>query len=311
MYPTRSKETADHVLIVGSMAFDDLELPSVNAKDVVGGAATYAAYAASLFAPTRVVAVVGEDFPAAVLEELGQRDVDCAGVERAKGKTFRWKGRYAPNLASRETLDTQLNVFADFRPKLPASFADSPYVLLGNIQPQLQLDVLAQMKAPRFVAADTMNFWISGERKKLGEVLSKTDTLMINDEELRELAEIHNIRRAATAVLKMGPRRLIVKRGEYGAMLFDSEGVFFTPAYPLEEEIDPTGAGDTFAGALLGYLAASGTLDGPCLRRGLRLASALASFCVEGVGTSKLKIVERADVMMRLEALRSITKTGG
>lgn len=310
-YPTRSKETADPVLIVGSMAFDDLELPSVNAKDVVGGAATYAAYAASLFSPVRIVAVVGEDFPNAVLEELTARDVDVAGVERAKGKTFRWAGRYASNLASRETLDTQLNVFADFRPKLPQSFVDSPFVLLGNIQPQLQLDVLAQIKAPRFVAADTMNFWISGERKKLGEVLAKIDTLMINDEELRQLADIHNIRRAAAAVLKLGPKRLIVKRGEYGAMLFDKDGVFFTPAYPLEEEIDPTGAGDSFAGALLGYLAAAGTIDGPTLRRGLRLASAVASFCVEGVGAAKLKNVQRADVMMRLEALRSITKTGG
>ena len=170
-YPTRSKEVADPVLIVGSMAFDDLELPSVNAKDVVGGAATYAAYAASLFSPVRIVAVVGEDFPSAVLEDLTARDVDVAGVERAKGKTFRWAGRYSANLSSRETLDTQLNVFADFRPKLPASFTDSPFVLLGNIQPQLQLDVLSQIKAPRFVAADTMNFWISGERKKLGEVL--------------------------------------------------------------------------------------------------------------------------------------------
>jgi sugar/nucleoside kinase (ribokinase family) len=311
IYATRSKETADHVLIVGSMAFDDLELPSVDAKDVVGGAATYAAYAASLFSPVRVVAVVGDDFPRSVLDELHERDVDCDGVERATGKTFRWKGRYASNLASRETLDTQLNVFADFRPKLPEKFKDSQYVLLGNIQPQLQLDVLAQMKAPRFVAADTMNFWISGERKKLGEVLSKIDTLMINDEELRQLSEIHNIRRAAAAVLKLGPKRLIVKRGEYGAMLFDSDGVFFTPAYPLEDEIDPTGAGDSFAGALLGYLAAAGTLDGPSLRRGLRLASAVASFCVEGVGAAKLKVVHRADVMMRLEALRSITKTGG
>jgi sugar/nucleoside kinase (ribokinase family) len=310
-YATRSKEIADHVLIVGSMAFDDLELPSVNAKDVVGGAATYAAYAASLFAPVRIVAVVGEDFPRAVLEELGERDVDVAGVEQAKGKTFRWVGRYAANLASRETLDTQLNVFADFRPKLPLSFCDSPYVLLGNIQPQLQLDVLSQIKAPRFVAADTMNFWISGERKKLGEVLSKIDTLMINDEELRQLAEIHNIRRAAAAVLKLGPKRLIVKRGEYGAMLFDAEGVFFTPAYPLEDEVDPTGAGDSFAGALLGYLAAAGTLDGSTLRRGLTLASAVASFCVEGVGPAKLKIVQRADVMMRVEALRTLTHAGG
>jgi sugar/nucleoside kinase (ribokinase family) len=310
-YPTRSKETADHVLIVGSMAFDDLELPSVNAKDVVGGAATYAAYAASLFAPVRIVAVVGEDFPRSVLEELGERDVDCSGVEQAKGKTFRWAGRYASNLASRETLDTQLNVFADFRPKLPHSYVDSQYVLLGNIQPQLQLDVLSQTKSPRFVAADTMNFWISGERKKLGEVLSKIDTLMINDEELRQLAEIHNIRRAAAAVRKLGPKRLVVKRGEYGAMLFDDDGVFFTPAYPLEDEIDPTGAGDSFAGALLGYLAACGTLDGAALRRGLTLASAVASFCVEGVGPAKLKVVQRADVMMRLEALRTLTHTGG
>jgi sugar/nucleoside kinase (ribokinase family) len=310
-YPTRSKEIADHVLIVGSMAFDDLELPSVNAKDVVGGAATYAAYAASLFAPVRIVAVVGEDFPRSVLEELGERDVDCSGVEHAKGKTFRWAGRYAANLASRETLDTQLNVFADFRPKLPPSYVSSPYVLLGNIQPQLQLDVLAQIKAPKFVAADTMNFWISGERKKLGEVLSKIDTLVINDEELRQLAEIHNIRRAAAAVRKLGPKRLVVKRGEYGAMLFDDDGVFFTPAYPLEDEIDPTGAGDSFAGALLGYLAACGTLDGAALRRGLTLASAVASFCVEGVGPAKLKAVERADVMMRLESLRTLTQTGG
>ncbi len=311
VYATRSKEIADHVLIVGSMAFDDLELPSVNAKDVVGGAATYAAYAASLFSPVRIVAVIGDDFPRSELEDLAERDVDCAGVEHATGKTFRWAGRYAHNLASRETLDTQLNVFADFRPKLPPSFADSPYVLLGNIQPQLQLDVLSQIKSPRFVAADTMNFWIAGERKKLGEVLSRIDTLMINDEELRQLAEIHNIRRAAAAVRKMGPKRLIVKRGEYGAMLFDDDGVFFTPAYPLEEEIDPTGAGDSFAGALLGYLAAAGTPDGAALRRGLTLASAVASFCVEGVGPSKLKAVQRADVMMRLESLRTLTHAGG
>ncbi len=310
-HQTKSKETAEPVLIIGSMAFDDLELPSVNAKDVVGGAATYAAYAASLFAPVRIVAVVGEDFPSSVLEDLNDRAVDLSGVEHAKGKTFRWVGRYAQNLASRETLDTQLNVFADFRPKLPQAYLDTPYVLLGNIQPQLQLDVLAQLQAPRFVAADTMNFWISGERKKLGEVLSKIDTLIINDEELRELAEIHNIRRAAAAVRRLGPKRLIVKRGEYGSMLFDDDGVFFTPAYPLEEEIDPTGAGDSFAGALLGYLAAVGSVDGLSLRRGLSFATAVASFCVEGVGPAKLKAVERADVMMRIEALRTLVHAGG
>jgi sugar/nucleoside kinase (ribokinase family) len=309
--PTRSKETADAVLIVGSMAFDDLELPSGRATDVVGGAATYAGYAASLFAPVRIVAVVGDDFPSSVLEELGERDVDVSGVERARGSTFRWAGRYAPNLASRETLKTELNVFADFKPRLPSAFVDTPLVLLGNIQPQLQLDVLAQMRAPRFVAADTMNFWISSSRPELEQVLAKVDALIINDEELRELAEIHNIRRAAAAVRRLGPKTLIVKRGEYGCMLFDDEGVFFTPAYPLEEEIDPTGAGDSFAGALLGYLGAVGHLDGGALRRGLTLAASVASFCVEGVGASKLKAVQRSDVLMRIEALRTLVSTGG
>ena len=170
------------VLIVGSMAFDDLELPSENAKDVIGGAATYAAYAASLFAPVRVGAVVGRDCPESELSELGRRGVDLAGVERKEGKTFRWAGRYAENLASRTTLDTQLNVFADFKPRLPDAYRDSPIVLLGNIQPQLQLDVLEQTRSPKLVAADTMNFWISGERALLGKVLERVDLLIVNDE---------------------------------------------------------------------------------------------------------------------------------
>ena len=309
MMINKPREQAAPVLIVGSMAFDDLELPSGNEKDVVGGSATYAAYSAALFAPVQIVAVVGSDFPQATLNDLARAGVDCAGVEQANGKTFRWAGRYAANLASRTTLDTQLNVFADFQPKLPTSYTTTPYVLLGNIHPALQLDVLAQAQRPRLVAADTMNFWISGDRKKLLEVLAKIDTLIINDEELRELAEVHNIKRAAAVVRKLGPKRLIVKRGEYGAMLFDDAGIFFTPAYPLEEEVDPTGAGDSFAGALLGYLAAVGPLDGTCLRKGLRLASAVASFCVEGVGAAKLKAVQRADVMMRVEALRTLTSS--
>ena len=203
-YATRSKEIADHVLIVGSMAFDDLELPSVNAKDVVGGAATYAAYAASLFSPVRVVAVVGDDFPRSVLEELAERQVDCAGVEQAKGKTFRWAGRYAKNLASRETLDTQLNVFADFRPKLPTSFADSPFVLLGNIQPQLQLDVLSQVKAPRFVAADTMNSGSPASASSSAKCCRRRHT----DDQRRRAASAgrHSQHSApAAAVLKLGP----------------------------------------------------------------------------------------------------------
>jgi sugar/nucleoside kinase (ribokinase family) len=298
------------LLIVGSMAFDDLDLPSGDARDVVGGSATYAALAASHFTPVRIVAVVGEDFPKATLDDLGERGIDVTGVEKAKGRTFRWWGRYAADLQSRTTLDTQLNVFADFKPKLPAGFADSPYLFLGNIHPALQLDVLAQVRSPKLVAADTMNFWIEGERKLLGEVLKKLDLLVVNDEELRQLAETHNVSRAARAVLAMGPKKLVVKRGEYGALLFDAEGCFFVPAYPLEEEVDPTGAGDSFAGALLGVLAEAGNLERSVLRRALHTASTVASFCVEGVGTKVLTGLTRDTIRARQAALRALVHPG-
>jgi sugar/nucleoside kinase (ribokinase family) len=310
MMTNKPREQASPVLIVGSMAFDDLELPSGNEKDVVGGSATYAAYSAALFAPVQIVAVVGSDFPQATLTDLARAGVDCAGVEKANGKTFRWAGRYASNLASRTTLDTQLNVFADFQPKLPASFSTTPFVLLGNIHPALQLDVLTQVQRPRLVAADTMNFWIEGERKALGDVLSKIDLLIINDEELRQLAEDHNVKRAAKKVLAMGPKRLVVKRGECGAMLFDDHGCFFAPAYPLENEVDPTGAGDTFAGALMGYLANVGELDAGAFRRALMMAGCVASFCVEDVGTRRTAKLTSQAVTLRLEELRSLVQFG-
>ncbi|MBK8995980.1 MAG: sugar kinase [Myxococcales bacterium] len=307
IHATRS---TDPILIVGSMAFDDLELPTTNAKDVIGGSATYAALSAALFAPVRVVAVVGDDFPDKAVETLDSRGVDTSGIERAAGRTFRWAGRYSANLASRTTLDTQLNVFADFRPKLPAAFRASPYLMLGNIHPSLQLEVLTQVSSPKLVAADTMNFWISGERPTLLEMLKKIDTLVINDEELRQLAEEHNIKRAAARVRAMGPKRLVVKRGEYGAMLFDDHGIFFAPAYPLEEEIDPTGAGDTFAGALMGYLSREGNLDRSALRKALMVAATVASFCVEGVGTARLEALDKDQVGRRLEELRTLVHFG-
>jgi sugar/nucleoside kinase (ribokinase family) len=262
----------------------------------------------SLFAPARVVAVVGTDFPQATIETLEARGVDMSGVERAEGKTFRWSGRYADNLASRTTLDTQLNVFADFSPKLPASFRSSPFVLLGNIHPALQLQVLDAADAPRFVAADTMNFWIEGERPTLVKLLGRIDTLVINDEELRQLAGEHTIKKAARAVMAMGPKRLVVKRGEYGAMLFDEHGIFFAPAYPLEEEIDPTGAGDTFAGAFLGYLSREGAVNEGTLRRALMVAATVASFCVEGIGTARVQSLDRDSVAERLEVLRTLVR---
>jgi sugar/nucleoside kinase (ribokinase family) len=303
-------DTAHPILIVGSMAFDDLELPSTNAKDVVGGSATYSAFAATTFAPVRVVAVVGEDFPDKTLEAMRARGVDTTGVEKAKGKTFRWAGRYDADLAGRTTLDTQLNVFADFAPKLPAAYRDTPIVLLGNIHPALQLDVLEQVRSPRLVVADTMNFWITGEPKALAAMLQRIDTLVINDEEARQLSGTHNISRAAREVLRRGPKRLIIKRGEHGALLFDDQGIFAAPGFPLENVVDPTGAGDSFAGGFVGYLASQPELSPLALRRAMVHATATASFCVEAVGTARIAKLSRADIADRVTAIRALYDFG-
>ncbi len=299
-------------LIVGSLAFDDLEMPSGTFENVLGGAATYSSLAASLLSPVRIVGIVGNDFDESHLTMMKARGIDTRGVERVpNGKTFRWRGRYAADLMSRTTLDTQLNVFADFRPKIPPEYKNSAFVLLGNIHPALQLEVLDQVEKPRLTLADTMNFWISGEPKLLGQMLKRIDLLIINEEEARDLSGIHNLSRAAADVLKRGPSRLIIKRGEYGAVLFDSAGMFFVPGYPLEEVLDPTGAGDTFAGGLLGYLAKHGDPSPSAVRRGMFFASALASFCVEEVGTRRLTSVTRADLMRRIEGFVRLVDYGG
>jgi sugar/nucleoside kinase (ribokinase family) len=294
------------LLIVGSMAFDDLELPTISAKNVVGGSATYSAYAASVFAPVRLVAVVGDDFSSTDLEALARRNVDLAGLERAAGKTFRWAGRYDTNLMSRVTLDTQLNVFANFHPKLPKSYLDAPYVLLGNMHPSLQIEVLNQIAAPKLVMADTMNFWIEGEPDALAAMLKRIHLLVINEEEARQLSGQHNITKAARDILRRGPKALIIKRGEYGALLFDADSTFFAPAFPLEEVVDPTGAGDTFAGALAGYLARTGDLSSAGMRRAIMAGSAAASFCVEAVGTAKVARLGLSDLGARLEMFRAL-----
>ena len=304
-------QKTDTVLVVGSVAFDDLEMPSGSFKDVLGGAATYSSIAISLLARARLVGIVGTDFAEEHLTMLRERGIDTTGVERVAGKTFRWAGRYAADLGSRTTLDTQLNVFADFRPKIPTDYRSSPFVLLGNIHPKLQLEVLTQVERPKLVAADTMNFWISGEPEALGEVLKKVNLLIINDEEARELSGIHNITKAAADIRKRGPARLIIKRGEHGALLFDEKGVFFAPGYPLEDVVDPTGAGDTFAGGLMGYLARHGDASPATLRRAIFFGSALASFCVEGIGTKRLAAVTRADLAARIEAFSKLVDYGG
>jgi sugar/nucleoside kinase (ribokinase family) len=303
--------TQTSVLIVGSLAYDDLEMPTGTFENVVGGAATYASIAAALFCPVRLVGVIGEDFPDLVMSDLAKRGVDTAGVERAKGKTFRWRGRSSKDLNSRETLDTQLNVFADFRPKIPAAFKSTPYVLLGNIHPALQLEVLAQIDKPKLVVADTMNFWITGESKLLGEVMKKVDLLVINDEEARELTGIHNLVKAAADIRKRGPSHLIVKRGEHGALYFDDAGAFYAPAYPLEDVVDPTGAGDSFAGGLMGYLTRVGTLEHPAMRRAIYFGSALGSFCVEGIGPRRLLDVTQGDLKKRMAEFMTLVETGG
>lgn len=303
--------TGSPILIVGSMAFDDLELPSGNVTNVVGGSATYSAFAASSFAPVRVVAVVGDDFPQATLDAMRERGIDTQGVERAPGLTFRWAGRYDADLVHRVTLDTKLNVFASFAPKLPASYRDSPFVLLGNIHPALQLEVLEQVRAPKLVVADTMNFWISGEPKAVDAMLKRIDTLVINDEEARQLSGMYNIRRAAREILQRGPKRLVIKRGEHGALLFDEHGIFAAPGFPLEDVVDPTGAGDSFAGGLLGYLARQPDISQYTIRRAMVHATAAASFCVEAVGTTRVASVRDADIEERVKLIHTLYDYGG
>jgi len=302
------------LLIVGSIAFDDLDMPSGEYRDVLGGSATYSSLAASLIVRdgVRVVGIVGGDFPDGHLTELRKRGVDTAGVEHAPGRTFRWHGRYSSDLASRTTLDTQLNVFAQFSPKIPDPYRGSPFVLLGNIHPTLQVSVLEQVRRPKLVAADTMNFWIEREPASLAEMLQRIDLLVINDEEARQLSGIHNLVKAAADIRKRGPKMLVIKRGEFGALLFDATGMFFVPAYPLEDVLDPTGAGDSFSGGLMGYLASlRGEWSPSALRKAMLFASALGSFCVEGVGPSRLLAIGRPELAARMASFVRLVDFGG
>lgn len=306
--------TADPLLIVGSIAFDDLDMPSGKFRDVLGGAATYSALAASLLlrgrGALRVVGIVGGDFDEAHLGKLRERGCDTAGVERASGKTFRWHGRYSDDLMSRTSLDTQLNVFAEFSPKIPPAYRESPFVLLGNIHPKLQVGVVEQVQRTKLVCADTMNFWIEREPDHLAAMLRRIDLLVINDEEARQLSGIHNLVKAARDIRKRGPKMLVVKRGEFGALLFDDGGTFFVPAYPLEDVHDPTGAGDSFAGGLMGYLACTRDGSPASMRRAMFFASALGSFCVEAVGPSRLLALDRSDLAARIAAFARLVDFG-
>lgn len=295
------------VLVVGSVALDTIETPFGSADDTVGGSATFFSAAASLFCPVQLVGVVGDDYPIDDLRFLEQRGVDLSGVERQNGESFRWSGVYSYDLNSRETRETRLGVFAEFQPKLPESFRDAEWVFLGNIDPELQLDVLEQVRAPRLVACDTMNFWIDGKRDALLALLERVNLLMVNDSEARELSGDHNLVRAARWIQDRGPDMVVVKKGEHGAILFTRDLVFYAPGFPLEDIFDPTGAGDAFAGGFVGYLARAGALDGEHLRRAMIYGSALGSFSVERMGVERLIDLTSQEVHERVRAFHAMT----
>lgn len=297
------------LLVVGSVAFDALETPHGKVDRTLGGAATYFSVAASFFTRVKLVGVVGDDFTAKDASIFRGRHIDITGLEHAPGKTFFWAGRYTDNLNDRVTLATELNVFASFNPKLPDTYRDSGYIFLANIDPTLQRSVLAQVKRkPKLVALDTMNYWIERTPAELRETLRHTQVLMINDAETRQLSSEHNLFRAAKHILKLGPRALVIKRGEHGALLVHDESIFAVPAYPLEEVRDPTGAGDSFAGGFMGYLAAAGSTGDAHLRRAMVYGSVMGSFAVERFGLDRLRTLTRREIHSRARHLWKLTQ---
>jgi sugar/nucleoside kinase (ribokinase family) len=297
------------LLVVGSVAFDALETPFGKTARTIGGAATYFSLAASLFSPVRLVGVVGEDFSLEDEKLLSTHKIDLSGLEHAKGKSFFWAGRYSADLRSRETLRTDLNVFASFQPKLPEAYRDSRFVFLGNIDPVLQRSVLGQMnRRPKIVALDTMNYWIERTPEELRKTLMLIDALLINDEEAFQLAGENNLLRAVKKILRMGPKTVVIKRGEYGSMLFHDGTLLAVPAYPLEEVHDPTGAGDSFAGGFMGYLASSGLVNLNSVRRAMVYGSVLGSFAVEQLGIERLRKLSRGQVNSRARELVRLTQ---
>jgi sugar/nucleoside kinase (ribokinase family) len=302
------------ILVVGSVAFDDVASPSGSVKGILGGAATYCALAASYFAPVRVVAVVGEDFGPKEEEVFRKHGIDTRGIERAKGKTFRWGGSYSDNLNEAKTTFTDLNVFETFQPRIPKEYADTEFLFLANIQPTLQADVRRTMNGVRLTGCDTMNYWINRTPKELAETLKLVDVLLINDTEAKMLARETNLPRAANKVLAMGPQALVIKHGEYGATIFFREGAFGmghhpfrAPALPIEEVKDPTGAGDSFAGGFMGYLASQKQVTREVLKHALFYGGVMGSFAVERFGTERLQSLTREEIDARFQTFRELT----
>lgn len=286
---------------MGSVAFDSVKTPYGEAEESIGGSATYFSAAASFYTPVDIVAVVGRDFPRESLQFLSERHVDLSGLEVADGQTFRWAGEYEPNMNDRQTLDTQLNVFADFHPNLTDRHREQPFVFLANIDPELQGSVLHQTIHPKLIVCDTMDFWISGKREALLETLTKVDVLIINDSEARELVDDYNLARAANQILGLGPRAVVIKRGEHGATLITNGNYFSVPAFPVLTVIDPTGAGDSFAGGFVGYLAKSQDTSDTGLKNAMVHGSVMASFNVEDFSIRRLESLTQHEIDLRYE----------
>ena len=289
------------LLVVGSVALDSVETPFGKADNVLGGSGNFFAASASHLSPVQLVDVIGTDYPIDKLERaFASRPIDLAGLERADGTSFRWRGRYRHDLNMAETLETHLGVFSNFRPKIPEQFRNAPFVFLGNIDPRLQLDVLTQVAKPKLVACDTMNFWIESRRADILKLLEHVDLITLNDAEARQLTDEYNLIRAARWIMARGPKHVVIKKGEHGAFMFTASSIFFAPAYPLEAVFDPTGAGDSFAGGFMGYLARSGDMSEANLRRAVVYGSAMGSFAVEKFSVDRLLEINAADIKSRV-----------
>jgi sugar/nucleoside kinase (ribokinase family) len=295
------------LLVVGSIALDSIFTPFGETADALGGSAVYFSVAGSILHPVQVVGVIGKDYPRHELESLAGRGIDWGGVEQAEGESFRWKGKYSYDLQSRETLETRLGVFADFQPRLPPAFRSAKFVFLGNIDPDLQLGVLEQVSRPELVVCDTMNYWIQGKKASLLQLLSRVDVLMVNDSEARELSGDWNIHRAGRWILRQGPKRVVIKQGEHGALLIEPRRTFYVPAYPLENVFDPTGAGDAFAGGFMAYLARTRSVAEDNVRRAMVYGAAMGSYAVEQFGIRGFDRITLADVEQRVRAFQDLT----
>ncbi|MGH7817862.1 MAG: PfkB family carbohydrate kinase [Candidatus Binatia bacterium] len=295
------------VLVVGTVAFDSIETPFGSAERVLGGSASYFALGASFFAPVRVVGVIGKDFPQDYLDLFTERKIDIDGIKRDDGDTFHWRGRYHEDINQRDTIELNLNVLAGFVPKLPDNYRDAEYVFLGNIDPLMQMEVLNQLRRLKLVVLDTMDHWIRESQDELKKVLKRIEILVVNDSEARLLSGYDNIVKAARAILRMGPKMVLIKRGEYGVLQFSDSSVFATPAYPLEEVFDPTGAGDSFAGGLMGHLARTGDGSEGGLRRAIVYGSVVASFTVEDFGVKRLTAVSLPEIEERYQRFVQLT----